>query len=146
MEQKELFDEVVKYSKNVVPNLRYINDPFFGNGEVGYMEEDLLAVYKMSRLLELNIITKEEFYRLMNLYYEYLYLSNLSNYIFFMKKYNLTDECDINMDDAAVEQLEEKISKIEEELSRYELLPTCMEPIHLIDSSIKHTLSHQEVK
>ena len=91
-ERKEFIDGLAKYVKDIIYQIDNIDDPYYGDFEASYHKDDLIVIYKIIRMRKLNIIDNKEYYRLMNLYYEYLVLEGRINYISFLEYKGITDE------------------------------------------------------
>ena len=83
-EKKEFIDGLARYVNDIIYNIDNIDDPFYGDFEASYRKDDLISVYKIIRMRKLGVIDNKEYYRLMDLYYEYLVLEGRINYIKFM--------------------------------------------------------------
>jgi len=125
MKNKEFLDEVADYANSVIHYIDEINSPVTSRGIVSYEKYDLIAVYKMNRMLKQNVITEKHYYRLMGLYYYYL---ELDEYLFWSVE-ELSEE--------EYKKLEDRLELIKSFLRKYELLPEYFEYDSIIDSSIK---------
>ncbi len=140
-ERKEFIDGLAKYVQDIIYHMDNIDDPFYGDFEASYHKDDLIAVYKIIRMRKLNIIDNKEYYRLMNLYYEYLVLEGRINYISFMEYKGITDEAYFEINETTKDELYERLRKVQSELNKYQLMPCYIETIYHMDYSIKHCLN-----
>jgi len=131
MKNKEFLDDVADYANHVIHYIDDINSTFISKGNVSYQKYDLIAVYKMNKMLESKIITEEHYYRLMNLYYHYL---ELDNTLFWYIQ---------ELSEAQSKQLFDRLELIKSFLRKYELLPEYFEYDNIIDSSITRLLKQK---
>lgn len=89
---------------------------------------------------KLGVIDNKEYYRLMDLYYEYLVLEGRINYIGFMEYKGITDEAYFEINEHTKNELYERLRKVQSELNKYQLIPCYIESIYHMDYSIKHYL------
>ncbi len=92
------------------------------DGNAGYTKGDLLVIYKLGRLLKLNLISLEEYNHLMDLYRERLILEYKSN---------------LDLSDDELDEIYGKIEEMDKELNRYYLSTEFVQMNYLIDESIK---------
>ena len=138
--KKEFFDELAKYVNDIIYVIDIVDDPFYGDFEASYYKEDLISVYKIIRMKKLGIIDNKEYYRLMNLYYEYLVLEGRINYLSFLEYKVAYDESYFECNENTKDELYERLRKVQAELNKYQLIPCYIESIYHMDYSIKHYL------
>ena len=139
-ERKEFIDGLAKYVKDIIYNINNIDDPYYGDFEASYHKDDLIVVYKIIRMRKLGIINNKEYYRLMNLYYEYLVLKGRISYIKFLEYRDSMDESYFEINNNTKKEINNRINDILNELNSYQLIPCHIESIYHMDYSIKHNL------
>ncbi len=140
-EKKRILDEIVKYAIEAKPYLNTRDgNASISIGKINYYDDDLLVINKIVRMLELGLIDEKEYYRLMELYYDYTALEEQLDYIYFSRQYG--EECEI--DDQTEREMHKLCSEKEAELEKYQLLSWYVEPSYLMDSSIKLVFSKEK--
>lgn len=140
-EKKRILDEIVKYAEEVKPYLNTRDgNAGISIGKVNYGDDDLLVIVKIIRMLELGYIDEKEYYRLLELYYDYVALEEQLDYIYFSREYN--EEC--NIDTKTEHEMHKSCLEKEAELEKYQLLSWYVDPSYLMDSSIKLVFSQKK--
>lgn len=140
-EKKRILDEIVEYAIEAKPYLNTRDgNAGISIGKINYYDDDLLVINKIVRMLELGLIDEKEYYRLMELYYDYTALEEQLDYIYFSRQHG--KECEI--DDQTEHEMHKLCIEKEAELEKYQLLSWYVEPSYLMDSSIKLVFSKEK--
>ena len=136
-EEKSFADSLTEYVGEIIYKLDKVDDPYFGDYESSYNKDDLVVVFKIMRLYKLGVIDRREYYRLLQLYREYLALDGRLDYILYLEHYGITDECYFEYNENTADEIVEKINACEKELEKYNLIPYRIESPYYIDFTIK---------
>ena len=132
---KNNYDNIANYAKNTIPHIDNMSEVLYTCDFINYNKSDIKVVYKIYKMLEEGIITKEKYYDLMELYYDYIdFLSlksfaHMASFTSHIKEYGEYKEIETDLLDY--------LKKVEDQLDKYELLPKYVSDQYLLDSAVK---------